>query len=400
MFDAAKFTLDPVAFTIRIGNFTKEIYWYGIIIAAALLAGILLAMKNARFRKLNSDIILDLVLITVPFALVGARVYYVIFMWNLYVEDVWYLTLRNIVAVWEGGLAIYGGVIGGLAGLAVFARWRKVPFLALCDIAAPSLILGQAIGRWGNFVNQEAFGYEVSNSALHFFPFSVYIEATGTYHMATFFYESMWNLLVFAALLLYLRKVKEASPGNVFFGYLALYGLGRMFIEPMRTDSLYIPGTSLRASQILSAALLIGSVAALLFRNMKRPERSGKPGKDEAPGPVNMRQIDPGLVLVEEEFRHRRAADSGDDGDDGDNGDDHAPDGAGEAPAAGDGCAPAGIDAGEPGAGEEENRAEAEGGEGFAEPESGEAPEPAGEAVGQRAPDESGDGVGEEDDER
>jgi prolipoprotein diacylglyceryl transferase len=314
-------------------------------------------------------------------------------MWDLYVEDVWYLTLRNIVAVWEGGLAIYGGVIGGLAGLAIFARWRKVSFLDLCDIAAPSLILGQAIGRWGNFVNQEAYGYQVSNPALHFFPFSVYIEATGAYHMATFFYESMWNLLVFIALFLYLRKVKEATPGNVFFGYLALYGLGRMFIEPMRTDSLYIPGTSLRVSQILSAVLFIGSVAALLFRNMKRPERSGKPGKTETPKRVDMKEIDPRLVLVEEEYRRRYAA-AGDEENEAE----------ASEPSPGDEGVPAGMDAGEPGSGEEESIAEPERGEGFEEPESGDAPERAGETTDfpddGGVPDEEADAGGEDDEGR
>lgn len=319
MFDAAKFILDPVAFTFKIGAIQKDIYWYGIIIATALLAGILVAMHNTKFRKLHSDIILDLVLIAVPLAIVGARILYVICMWDMYVEDVWYQTLWNIVSVWRGGLAIYGGVIGGVVGLIIFAKWRKVSFLNLADIAAPSLILGQAIGRWGNFVNQEAFGYEITNPSLKFFPLSVFIESTGTYHMATFFYESLWNALVFTALFLYLRKKKDALPGNVALLYLALYGLGRVFIEPMRTDSLYVPGTSLRISQLISAVLIIASVAVLLYRNMnlkknaqavrdKMKERE-KTADRQITSSLDMRKVDPDLVLVKKEDRHNISVD-------------------------------------------------------------------------------------------
>lgn len=308
MFDASKFTVDPVAFTIRLGEFTKPIYWYGVIIAAALLVGILLAMHNAKYRKFNSDVVLDLVLVTVPFAIIGARLYYVAFMWDQYFRgEVWYRTLLNIVAVWEGGLAIYGAVIGGLIGILIYSRWRKVSFTGLCDILAPSLILGQAIGRWGNFVNQEAYGYEISNPAFHFFPASVYIEARGAYFMATFFYESLWNLLVFIVLYLYLHRKKDARPGNVFLMYLALYGLGRVFIEPMRTDSLYIPGTNLRVSQVLSAILIVGSVAALIFRNMgDRKPASG----DEVGASPDMDEIDPNLVLVRKEHRRNLTAET------------------------------------------------------------------------------------------
>lgn len=227
--------------------FGLDIKFYGIIIGLGMLLGIIVAMKNAKFRNISSDDIITLALFVLPLAVIGARLYYVIFSSNSY-------TFWEIFAIWEGGLAIYGGVIGGAIGVALFCIIKKKNFFDIADIAVPSLILGQAIGRWGNFFNQEAFGYEVLNKSLQWFPFSVYIESTGTWHLATFFYESMLNFAIFVGLFFLLRKVK--IRGITMCSYFILYGFVRFFIEGLRTDSLYIG--PLRVSQLLSLLLVIG----------------------------------------------------------------------------------------------------------------------------------------------
>ena len=177
----------------------------------------------------------------------------------------------EIFAVWHGGLAIYGGVIGGLLAVVIFCKWRKFSMGHMIDIGAPALILGQAIGRWGNFVNQEAFGNLITNPDLQFFPYGVYIDRLGEWHQATFFYESMWDFLVLAVLLWYFKRAKH--KGNVFAMYLALYGVGRFFIEGLRTDSLWlIPGV-IRVSQLLSAVLVVLGMAYLFVMHF-RPVRA------------------------------------------------------------------------------------------------------------------------------
>lgn len=210
-------------------------------------------------------------------AIIGARVYYVAFEWESYAGD-----FLSIIAIWKGGLAIFGGVIGAVIGAIIFCKWRKVKLGDVLDIGAAPLILGQAIGRWGNFVNQEAFGAAVTDVSKQWFPLSVYIDkvhsvfnpdtavweiCTQPWHQATFFYESMWNLLVFVILMLLRKKTK--SRGSVFALYLVLYGAGRAVIEGMRTDSLWlIPGV-VRVSQALSIALVILGAAYLIFRRIK-----------------------------------------------------------------------------------------------------------------------------------
>ena len=157
------------------------------LIALGVLLGVLLSIKREERLGLAKDTTIDLALVGVPAALVGARLYYVIFSWDMYKDDLW-----KIFSVREGGMAIYGGVLAGVFAGWIFSRVRKTPFLSLADLAAPSLALGQAIGRWGNFVNQEAYGYTVTNPALCHFPIAVFIEADGQWHLATFFYESVW----------------------------------------------------------------------------------------------------------------------------------------------------------------------------------------------------------------
>ena len=247
---------DPVAFQI----FGRPVYWYGILIAMGVLLGIHLAMGYARRLNYDPEMILDFALLAIPFAIIGARLYYVVFQWEIYKNNP-----VDIFKIWEGGLAIYGAVIGGIVAGVIFSRWRKINFWDLADIAAPSLILGQAIGRWGNFFNQEAYGRLVTDSAWQWFPFAVYIEARQEWHMATFFYESMWNLLVFIFLMSY-RKRRKVS-GDIFLLYLLLYSCGRIVIEGLRTDSLY--WGPFRVSQLLAGLLIVFSVVMLVVRRRK-----------------------------------------------------------------------------------------------------------------------------------
>lgn len=255
---------NPVAFEI----FGRPVYWYGILIATGVLIGIYLAMGYARRLNYDPEIILDFALLAIPFGIVGARLYYVVFQWEIYKNNP-----VDIFKIWEGGLAIYGVVIGGIVAGVIFSRWRKVNFWDLADIAAPSLILGQAIGRWGNFFNQEAYGRLVTDQAWQWFPFAVYIEARKEWHMATFFYESMWNLLVFIFLMYYRKQRKRR--GDIFLLYLLLYSCGRIVIEGLRTDSLY--WGPFRVSQLLAGLLIAFSVVMLVVRR-KRVEPATEHG--------------------------------------------------------------------------------------------------------------------------
>lgn len=255
---------DPVAFEI----FGRPVYWYGILIATGVLIGIYLAMGYAKRLKFDPEMILDFALLAIPFAIVGARLYYVVFQWEIYKHNP-----IDVFKIWEGGLAIYGAVIGGIVAAVIFSRWRKVNFWDLADIVAPSLILGQAIGRWGNFFNQEAYGRLVTDKAWQWFPFAVYIEAKREWHMATFFYESMWNLLVFIFLMYYRKRRKR--PGDIFLLYLLLYSCGRIVIEGLRTDSLY--WGPFRVSQLLAGLLIAFSIIMLVVRR-RRVEPAAEQG--------------------------------------------------------------------------------------------------------------------------
>ncbi len=231
---------------------------YGLLIAGAMALGVFLCSRQEKRLNLPKDTAVDFALWVLPAAIVGARLYYVAFQWPIYASD----PLR-ILYLWEGGLAIYGGVIGGVIAALVFSRVKKVSFAALADMVAPVLILGQAIGRWGNFVNQEAYGRMIENQALQFFPVAVF--ADGEWHMAAFFYESLWDFIGFW--LLWLNRKRVRVRGDLFLGYLVWYGLGRAVIEGLRTDSLMWGG--IRVSQVLSVLLCIGAGIALLVRRLK-----------------------------------------------------------------------------------------------------------------------------------
>ncbi|MEG1500181.1 MAG: prolipoprotein diacylglyceryl transferase, partial [Clostridia bacterium] len=235
-----------------------QIKWYGVIIATSMLIAVLISMKCAKKRGLTSDDIISLALLVIPFSIVFARLYYVIFSGRTY-------TFWEIFKVWEGGMAIYGGLIGGAIAIAIFCKWKKKNFLDFADIIVPSLILAQAIGRWGNFANQEAYGLLVTNQSMQWFPFAVFIEAEGAWHLATFFYESLWNLIGFAVLLKVLWSNK--SRGIVTASYFVFYGTGRFWIEGLRTDSLF--WGNVRVSQLLSAFLVVAGVVWLTIIIMK-----------------------------------------------------------------------------------------------------------------------------------
>ena len=246
-----------------LGSF--PIYWYGIIIALAIGAGLFAACAREKRLGFAKDTTLSLALWAIPSALIGARLYFVIFSWDLYRND-----LLGILDVRSGGLAIYGGVIAGVGAGLIFARARKLSFPRLCDLAAPALALGQGIGRWANFINQEAYGYLVADPKLCWFPLAVYIEADGAWHLATFFYESIWCLALAGFLLYQEKRGRLKRPGDGFLWYVLLYGLERGVVEGLRTDSLM--WGPVRVSQALSLLAALTALA-LLARRRKKGEK-------------------------------------------------------------------------------------------------------------------------------
>lgn len=237
--------IDPVAFSIG----SLEVHWYGILIGFGAFVGLLMAIREGKRFGIPNDFFLDLLLYGTPSAIIGARVYYVAFKWDYYREHP-----GEIIQIWHGGLAIYGALIGAVLCGVWYTRRKKVPFWRIADICAPSLIAGQMIGRWGNFVNREAYGGPVPESylreTLHLPDFIVdQMYINGQYHHPTFLYESVWNLLVLV-LLLILRRWKALRAGELFWSYFLLYSFGRFFIEGLRTDSLAFHGPAWLASII------------------------------------------------------------------------------------------------------------------------------------------------------
>jgi phosphatidylglycerol:prolipoprotein diacylglycerol transferase len=253
-------SLDPIA--LQLGPIA--VHWYGIIMGSAVFFGLLLAMREAKREGLNPDIFVDLILWAVPASILGARAYYVIFEWSYYSQHP-----ADIIAVWEGGLAIHGALIGATITGIVFARVKKISFWQLADIAAPSLILGQAIGRWGNFMNQEAHGGPVSEAFISVFPQFIQNQMfiNGQFYHPTFLYESLWNLLVLAILLV-LRRQNWMRRGEVFLSYLMMYSVGRFFIEGMRTDSLMLTDT-IRVAQFIGVVIFVGAALLIYWRRRK-----------------------------------------------------------------------------------------------------------------------------------
>ena len=259
--------IDPVA--ISIGPI--KIYWYGIIIALAMLIGISLATKEAQKLGLEEDTMVDMALWAIPIGFIGARLYYVLFKWDYYIQNP-----SEIIAIWNGGIAIYGGLIAG--GLAVywFARRKKMTLTLLLDILAPSVLLAQSIGRWGNFINQEAHGGAVSRQFLETLYLPEFIieqmNINGTYYHPTFLYESLWSLLGFILLIILRSQKGLLRRGEVALSYVIWYSFGRFFIEGMRTDSLWI-GDIMRASQVLSLVLFISAIVLWIYRRRAYPTK-------------------------------------------------------------------------------------------------------------------------------
>lgn len=248
--------------------FGLRIHWYGVLIALGIALGVWLAAAREKKLGLAKDTALDLALLCLPAAIVGARLYYVAFSWESYADGPWW----KIFAVWEGGLAVYGGVLAGLLAGGLYARRKRISFWRLADLVAPCIPLGQAIGRWGNFVNQEAHGGSVSNPALQFFPMSVQID--GSWFYATFFYESIWCFLIVILILMGERRGWFRRRGDAFLAYVFLYALERSLVEGLRTDSLYLG--AFRVSQLLSLLAMCAAAVLWLVHRKKDIEQINK----------------------------------------------------------------------------------------------------------------------------
>lgn len=243
-----------------------SIHWYGIILGTAALVGLMLAIREGKRKGIHPDFFLDLMLFAVPIAIIGARLYYVIFEWRAYKDNP-----IDAFKIWEGGLAIHGALIGSVLVGWLYTRYKKVSFWAIADICAPSIIIGQAIGRWGNFMNQEAHGGVISQQGLESFWWNVLPEwirnqmyINGEYYHPTFLYESLWNLVGFG-LLLFLRRFNPRR-GESFIFYVIWYSVGRYFIEGMRTDSLWLIPDTIRIAQFIGIVLIILMLVLMTYR--------------------------------------------------------------------------------------------------------------------------------------
>lgn len=252
-------TINPIA--LQLGPIS--IHWYAICIVSGLLLAVYLAYRWAPEKGIDPEHILDFILLAFPVAIIGARLYYVIFQWSYYSQNP-----SQIFAIWNGGIAIYGGLIAGAGVLYWFSKRHGIAVFDFLDIAAPGVMIAQSIGRWGNFINQEAYGRAVSQ--LNYLPTwireQMYID--GSYRVPTFLYESLWNLLGFSLILLLRRFYKSLRQGDIASFYLVWYGAGRLVIEGMRTDSLMLG--PLRVSQWVSVAIIILG-AVLIYRRQARP---------------------------------------------------------------------------------------------------------------------------------
>ena len=230
--------------------------WYSVLMVSGIFIAYLLGTREEKRLALPKDSMLDMVLVAVPSGIIGARLYYVLMSLDQFMQNP-----ISVLFIWQGGIAVYGSIIGGTIGVWLYCRIKKRSFATLLDIAAPGLALAQAIGRWGNYFNREAFGPMITAPVWQFFPAGVLIEEGGAqvWHVATFFYESMWDLSVFLVLWLIRKRVQK--HGDLFLWYMALYGSGRFLVEQLRTDSLYLYG--IRASQYVG--LLTCAVVAVVF---------------------------------------------------------------------------------------------------------------------------------------
>ena len=252
--------LDPSPVAFRLGSFT--VYWYGIILAAGFFLGVVYCLHRSKEFGITQDEILDGLFIVAPVAVIRARIYYCAFNWSEYADNP-----ISCLYIWEGGIAVYGSIIGAVLMTIVYTRWKKIPLKPVLDLVAMGFLIGQFIGRWGNFINREAHG-GVTDSFLRM----GLEDASGniTYYHPTFLYESLWNFAGFLFLHFYIKRRKY--DGQIFTLYVAWYGLGRAVIEGLRTDSLYLFGTGIRVSQLLAAISCLIAVGFLIFRLSGRPD--------------------------------------------------------------------------------------------------------------------------------
>lgn len=277
-------TMNPPASFTFLG---REIYWYGVLLALAFLAVLVWVLTHAKNFGIAKDDVYDEAIGCIIFGVLGCRIYYVIFQWDYYSQH-----LNEIIRVWDGGIAMYGGIIAAVLFLVFFTRKRKISLGAILDADASGMLLGHCIGRWGNFINREAFGVETDA----FCRMGLTRPGQETVYVhPTFLYESLWTITGFFLLNLYLRKKGRRYDGQAFLMYICWYGLGRAMIEGLRTDSLFlIPGV-IRASQALGLAtfLVTGAILLIQARRPHDPSRlylnriqyeltDPEPGRDDA----------------------------------------------------------------------------------------------------------------------
>ena len=247
----------PASFSL----FGRSIYLYGVMIALGFMLAILYCGHRAPEFGISADSFYDLVIWLIPLSILGARLYFVIFQ-----ADYYFAHPREILAVWEGGLAIYGGILSGFLTVLVFCRLRQIRFPAMLDLISFGLLIGQSVGRWGNFFNREAFGAETSVFCRMGLTAP---EGTTVFVHPTFLYESLWNLVGLTALIIFTRSGKRRYDGQCVLLYFFWYGLGRAWIEGLRTDSLYLWNTDIRVSQLLSVVIILIS-GFILFLNRRK----------------------------------------------------------------------------------------------------------------------------------
>ncbi len=249
--------MNPIMFTI----FHLEIKWYSFLILIGIIIGINLVIREAKKFHISKDTIFDMCFYAIIFGILGARLYYVLFNLSYYKYN-----LLEILAIWNGGLAIHGGLIAGILTVYIYTSKKQINFLKILDICAPAVILAQGIGRWGNFFNSEAHGFATTYAhlkSLHVPEFIIKgMNIGGTYYLPTFYFESLWCILGFLMLII-IRKNKYIKVGTITCVYLMWYSFGRFFIESWRTDSLMLGG--FKVAQVLSAILFIGSLMYLIY---------------------------------------------------------------------------------------------------------------------------------------
>lgn len=272
-----EFELNRVAFSL----FGKDVYWYGIIIAVGFVMAVVYCyyFRTAKFG-VDREKIFDLLFFAVPAAIIGARAYYVIFYLDQYVDSEGHFQWGEAIAIWDGGLAIYGGLIAAVVTAIIYCKVRKQPFWSYADVGCYGFLIGQLIGRWGNFVNVEAFGGVTdlpwrmcSPSIANYLYYKGEADLETYYQILdgtlgvhpTFFYESLWNILGFVLLILLARKGRKFD-GQIFLSYVVWYGVGRTIIEGLRTDSLYFFNTGLRTSQLVGIISAVAAIVLMIVR--------------------------------------------------------------------------------------------------------------------------------------